>query len=127
MVPLIGPHLIGPNSSASNGACLICMANARKIVRIIQACELSKPILHYILFNDRQFCPGQPCELSGRCELARVKLSGIHWSPLYYLQNVCTSPISMSISQYLCMFPSSRCIWEILWSSSIPCRVNPPL
>ena len=30
---------------------LIRMANAPKIVQIIQACELSEPILHYILIN----------------------------------------------------------------------------
>ena len=34
-----------------SGAHLICMANARKIVRIIRACELSKPILFYAFIN----------------------------------------------------------------------------
>ena len=47
-------------------------------MRIIRACKLSEPILHYFLINDRELCPGQPCELSGMCELARVKLSGLY-------------------------------------------------
>ena len=49
-----------------------------KIVRIIRACELSESILHYIFINDPNLCPGQPCELSGVYELARVKLSGLY-------------------------------------------------
>ena len=59
-------------------ACLIRMEMYGKIVRIIQACKLSKPILHYILITDWDLCPGQPCELSRWCELARVKLSGLY-------------------------------------------------
>ena len=47
-------------------------------MRIIQAYELSEPILHYILINGRELCPEQACELSGACELARVKLSGLY-------------------------------------------------
>ena len=56
-----------------------------KIVRIIRACELSETILHYILINDQELCPGQPCELSGRCELARVKLSTLYCIKNQYL------------------------------------------
>ena len=50
----------------------------RKIMRIIRAYELSEPILHYVLINNREFCSGQPRELSERCKIARVKLSGLH-------------------------------------------------
>ena len=64
--------------SLYSGTRLIRMANGRKIVLIIRACELSEPSLHYILINDRELCPGQPCELSGRCELARIKLSRLY-------------------------------------------------
>ena len=49
-----------------------------KIVRIIRACKLSKPILHYVSINARELCPWQACELSGACELVRVKLSGLY-------------------------------------------------
>ena len=47
-------------------------------MRIIRACELSEPILHYVLINSRELCPEQACELSEACELARVKLSGLY-------------------------------------------------
>ena len=49
-----------------------------KIVRIIWACEWSESILHYIFTNGRELCPEQMCELSGACELVRVKLSGLY-------------------------------------------------
>ena len=49
-----------------------------KIIRIIRACELSEPMLCYILINGNELCPEQACELSGPCKLARVKLSGVH-------------------------------------------------
>ena len=51
-----------------------------KIVRIIRECKLSKPILHCAFVNGGELCTGQPCELSRRCELARVKLSGLYCS-----------------------------------------------
>ena len=47
-------------------------------MQIIQACELSEPILHYVFINGRELCPEQACELSGACELARVKLSRLY-------------------------------------------------
>ena len=49
-----------------------------KIVRIIRACELSEHILHCAHKNGRELCPEQACELSGACELARVKLSALY-------------------------------------------------
>ena len=49
-------------------------------MQIIQACELSKPILRYIFINDQELCPGHPGKLSGRCELVRVKLSRLYCS-----------------------------------------------
>ena len=44
------------------------------------ACELSEPILRlrYVLMNSRELCPEQACKLSGACELAGVKLSGLY-------------------------------------------------
>ena len=49
-----------------------------KIVQIIRACELSKPILCWVTLHYWELCHGQPCELSGRCQLARVKLSRLY-------------------------------------------------
>ena len=54
-----------------------------KIMRIIRACELSEPTLRYILMNGRELCLEQACELSGACELARVKLSGLYCNACY--------------------------------------------
>ena len=31
----------------------------RKILRIIQACELSEPVLHYVFTYGRELCPEQ--------------------------------------------------------------------
>ena len=47
-------------------------------MRIIQACKLCKPILHYIFVSGGEMWTGQLYELSGRCRLARVKLSRLH-------------------------------------------------
>ena len=59
-----------------SGARLIRMANARKN----RANYLSMRIIRvdYILISDRELYPGQPFELSRRCELARVKLSWLY-------------------------------------------------
>ena len=53
-------------------------------MRIIPACELPKPILHYVFVNSGELCTGQLCELSRRSELAKVKLSGLYCR--YFMQ-----------------------------------------
>ena len=45
-------------------------------------------------FNGGELCTGQPCELSGRCELARVKLSGLY----------CNQLIVLCICGFVCLF-----------------------
>ena len=49
-----------------------------KIMPIIRACELSQPTLCYVFTKGRELYPEQAYELSGACELARVKLSGLY-------------------------------------------------
>ena len=43
-------------------------------MRIIQACELSEPTLHYVLMNGRELCPEQACELSGAVRISKGQI-----------------------------------------------------
>ena len=45
-----------------------------KIVRIIQACELSEPILHCVFINGRELCPEQVCKLSGGVRISEGQI-----------------------------------------------------
>ena len=56
-----------------------------------KSCKLSEPILHQVTLHYGELCIRQPCELSGRCELARVKLSGLHCTVFIFCENGCAS------------------------------------
>ena len=66
-----------------NGARLIRMANARKNRANYPSMRITEPILCYIFVNGGELCTGQPYNLSGRCELARVKLCGLYCTFLH--------------------------------------------
>ena len=64
----------GKYANEYSGARLIRTANVRKIRANIQACELSKPILRYVIIKGRELCPEQACELSGGLRISEGQI-----------------------------------------------------
>ena len=77
--------------------------------------DVSESILHYICINNQDLCPGQPCKLSGACELVRVKLSGIYCKLTCY---------SCHIVKAQCNYTHSVIVIQLQHSLKVVCKVN---
>ena len=85
---------------------LIRMANAQKNRANYPSMRIIQTYFTLRFNNVKELCPGQPCELSGRCELATVKLPGLHCTK-FSKHNRLGSPCSLLRGPHKCVFTFS--------------------